>query len=112
MGAPGTQMVQEITCAIPRTSQPQKGPGVRSKTTVRIVVQDFRVGVFAHFQDCLPLLANSSQPGFGQPGVVGQWCDVRGKGGWASRGSSTGLRPWSVGQQEFHIPLSSEVGKG
>ena len=40
--------------------------------TVRIVVQDFRAGVFAHLPEIsLPLLANGGQPGSVHPGVVG-----------------------------------------
>lgn len=62
----------EIMCAIPRTSQPQKGRVLRSKAAVRIVVQDFRARVFAHLPEIsLPLLANGSQPRSGHPGVVG-----------------------------------------
>ena len=40
--------------------------------TVRIVVQDFRAGVFAHLPEIsLPLLANGGQPGSVHLGVVG-----------------------------------------
>ena len=40
--------------------------------TVRIVVQDFRAGVFSHLPEIsLPLLANGGQPGSVHPGVVG-----------------------------------------
>ena len=83
-GLQAPRWFREVTCAIPRTSQPQKGPGVRSEATVRSVVQDSRARVFAHLPEIgLLLLANGGQPCSVHPGTgVGEWwCDARGKEG-------------------------------
>lgn len=73
MGAPGTQMVHRDHVCHPKDQPATEGSWCEVKDHCQDCGAGFQgVGVFAHFPEIsLPLLANSSQPGFGQPGVVG-----------------------------------------